>query len=61
MSSRINSMLFWIGGQIVTCESKHHYATQARALLCARKFKKPLSAYRCPICNEWHLTKGIVK
>jgi hypothetical protein len=58
---RINSRLYWIAGQIQTCDSKHSFAKQSHALICALKFKKHLTAYRCPVCNEWHLTKGITK
>jgi hypothetical protein len=56
-----NAKLFWIGGQIVTCESKVPFKSMLRALLCADlmrgKFGKRLNPYRCPVCNEWHLTK----
>lgn len=62
--SAANSMLYWIAGQIITCDSKVHYPKLSIALLAARKNTKirhALIPYRCPVCNEWHLTKGLTK
>jgi hypothetical protein len=40
------------------CTGKRRYATEADALDAAllRSVERTRSAYRCPLCQRWHLT-----
>lgn len=46
------------------CESKRRYRKRAdaerAATMFARRFRKDprQRPYQCPVCDEWHLTKG---
>ena len=44
--------------QARTCTSKRRYATEADALDAAllRGVERTRKAYRCPLCQRWHLT-----
>lgn len=37
------------------CGRKKAYSRKEARRLCKRSIK-PLRAYLCPVCNEWHLT-----
>ena len=47
------------------CESKRRYRKRADAERVATRFNKRfrvayrLKTYQCPVCDEWHLTKGV--
>jgi hypothetical protein len=52
------SQLWWIAGQIKTCESKVAFPSRGKALWFANRHGYPMHTYRCPVCNEWHLTSN---
>lgn len=46
--------------QIDICEGKKRYPRRGSALIAASRSPYNLRPYRCPICDEWHLTsKGV--
>lgn len=51
--------LKWVARQIATCEGKSRYRTKGKALFFANRHGWPMNAYRCPVCDGWHLTSNV--
>jgi hypothetical protein len=43
--------------QIAICDAKSHFSSKGKAMMFAdRRGFRDSRPYRCPICDEWHLT-----
>jgi hypothetical protein len=48
--------LHQIGKQIANCEAKSAYPSEDRAMAFANLHGLRQHPYRCPVCDQWHLT-----
>lgn len=55
---RLSRLKRYIAGQIACCDRKLRFPTQIRAEVYTDRRNLRLRPYSCPICGQWHLTKG---